>query len=127
MPVAFDAKIAVGSIMRSTGINKAEGGLENQAIESIANTNYKISNVRVGCMPKNTHVPVMFWRSVGSSQNAFFMEVDELAQAAGQDPQVPPRSASAPARLPGVLDKFAKKGNWGKPLPAGPWLRHRNS
>jgi isoquinoline 1-oxidoreductase subunit beta len=29
----------------------------------------------------------MFWRSVGSSQNAFFMEsyIDELAHAAGQD------------------------------------------
>jgi isoquinoline 1-oxidoreductase subunit beta len=39
MPVAFDAKIAVGSIMRSTGISKAESGIENQAIEGIANTN----------------------------------------------------------------------------------------
>jgi isoquinoline 1-oxidoreductase beta subunit len=74
MPTAFDAKIAVGSILRSVGRNTADNGLENQAIEGIANTNYKIPNVRVGVMLKNTHVPVMFWRSVGSSQNAFFME-----------------------------------------------------
>jgi hypothetical protein len=32
--------------------------------------------VRVGCMLKNTNVSVMFWRSVVSSQNAFFMESD---------------------------------------------------
>ena len=37
---------------------------------------------------KNTHVPVMFWRSVGSSQNAFAVEsfVDKVAHEARQDP-----------------------------------------
>lgn len=86
MPTAFDAKIAVGSILRSTGINKVENGIEAQAVEGFANIPYAIPNVRVGCMLKNTHVPVMFWRSVGSSQNAFFVEsyIDELAQAAGR-------------------------------------------
>src|ERR1039458_10001353 len=121
MPTAFDAKIAVGSIMRSVGMNKVENGIEPQAIEGIANTNYKIPNVRVGCMLKNTHVPVMFWRSVGSSQNAFFMEsyIDELAHTAGQDPYKFRRLllAHRPDFL-GVLDKVAEKSDWGKPLPA---------
>ena len=122
MPTAFDAKIAVGSIMRSVGMNKVGNGIEPQAIEGIANTNYKIPNVRVGCMLKNTHVPVMFWRSVGSSQNAFFMEsyIDELAQAAGQDPYKFRRALLAHRPdFVGVLDKIAEKGDWGKPLPAG--------
>jgi isoquinoline 1-oxidoreductase subunit beta len=122
LPTAFDARIAVGSIMRSTGISKAESGLENQATEGIANTNYKIPNVRVGCMLKNTHVPVMFWRSVGSSQNAFFMEsyVDELAHAAGQDAHKFRRTLlSHRPDFIGVLDKIAEKGDWGKPLAAG--------
>ncbi len=122
MPIAFDARIAVGSIMRSNGFSKVENGLENQAIEGIANTNYKIPNVRVGAMLKNTHIPVGFWRSVGSSQNAFFMEsyIDELAHAAGQDPYKFRRAmlAHRPDFL-GVLDKIAEKGDWGKPLPAG--------
>ena len=122
MPTAFDAKIAVGSIMRSVGMNKVESGIEAPAVEGFANTNYKIPNLRVGCMLKNTHVPVMFWRSVGSSQNAFFMEsyIDELAQAAGQDPYKFRRAllAHRPDYL-GVLDKLADKGDWGKPLPAG--------
>jgi isoquinoline 1-oxidoreductase beta subunit len=122
MPVAFDARIAVGSIQRSVGMNRVENGLEPQAIEGIANTNYKIPNLRVGCMLKNTHMPVGFWRSVGSSQNAFFMEsyIDELAHAAGKDAYQFRRTllAHRPDFL-GVLDKIAEKGDWGKPLPAG--------
>ena len=87
MPIAFDARVAVGSIQRSIGMSEVPSGIEPQAVEGIANTNYLIPNLRVGVMLKNTHIPVGFWRSVGSSQNAFFMEsyVDELAHAAGQD------------------------------------------
>lgn len=122
MPVAFDARIAVGSIQRSVGMNKVESGVEPQAVEGIANTQYKIPNVRVGVMLKNTHIPVGFWRSVGSSQNAFFMEsyVDELAQAGGHDPYKFRRTllAHRPDFI-GVLDKIADKGDWSKPLPAG--------
>ncbi len=122
MPTAFDARIAVGSILRSTGINKVESGVEAQAVEGFATTAYKIPNLRVGCMLKNTPVPVMFWRSVGSSQNAFFMEgyIDELAQAAGQDPYKFRRALLAHrSDFLGVLDKIAEKSDWGKPLPAG--------
>lgn len=122
IPVAFDAKIAVGSIQRSSGSGRTENGLEPQAIEGIANTNYKFPNIRVGAVLKNTHIPVGFWRSVGSSQNAFFMEsyVDELAHAAGKDAYQFRRTllAHRPDFI-GVLDKIADKGDWGKPLPAG--------
>ena len=123
MPVAFDARIAVGSIQRSSGnAASAAAGIEPQAIEGIANTNYKIPNVRVGVMLKNTHVPVGFWRSVGSSQNAFFMEsyIDELAYAAGEDPYKFRRKLLAHrADFLGVLDKLAEKGDWDKPLERG--------
>jgi isoquinoline 1-oxidoreductase subunit beta len=122
MPIAFDAKIAVGSILRSTGINKVENGIEAQAVEGFANIPYAIPSVRVGCMLKNTHVPVMFWRSVGSSQNAFFVEsyIDELAQAAGQDPYKFRRTLLAgKSDFLGVLDTIAEKSEWGKPLGQG--------
>ena len=122
MPTAFDAKIAVGSILRSTGINKVENGIEAQAVEGFANIPYAIPSVRVGCMLKNTHVPVMFWRSVGSSQNAFFVEsyIDELAQAAGQDPYKFRRALLAgKSDFLGVLDIIAEKSDWGKPLGQG--------
>jgi isoquinoline 1-oxidoreductase beta subunit len=122
MPTAFDAKIAVGSILRSTGINKVENGIEAQAVEGFANIPYAIPSVRIGCMLKNTHVPVMFWRSVGSSQNAFFVEsyIDELAQAAGQDPYKFRRTLLAgKSDFLGVLDTIAEKSDWGKPLGRG--------
>jgi isoquinoline 1-oxidoreductase beta subunit len=122
MPVAFDARVAVASILRSTGISTVPNGIEPQAVEGIANTQYRIPNVRVGCMMKNTHIPVGFWRSVGSSQNAFFMEsyVDELAHAAGKDPYQFRRALLAHRKdFIRVLDTVAEKGAWGKPLPAG--------
>jgi isoquinoline 1-oxidoreductase beta subunit len=121
-PTGFDAKIAVGSILRSTGISKVENGIEQQAVDGIVNVPYAIPSVRVGCMLKNTHVPVMFWRSVGSSQNAFFIEsyVDELAHAAGQDPYKYRRALLAgKSDFLGVLDLIAEKSDWGKPLGAG--------
>ena len=121
VPIAFDARIAVGSIQRSIGMSEVPSGIEPQAVEGIANTNYLIPNLRVGVMLKNTHIPVGFWRSVGSSQNAFFMEsyVDELAHAAGQDPYKFRRALlmHRPDFI-GVLDKIAEKGHWGKPLAA---------
>ncbi len=122
MPTAFDARIAVGSIFRSIGRGAPANGVEAQAVEGFTNIPYAIPNLRVGCMLKNTHVPVMFWRSVGSSQNAFFVEsyVDELAQAAGQDPYKFRRTLLAgKSDFLGVLDKIAEKSDWGKPLPAG--------
>ena len=71
---------------------------------------------------RNTHVPVAFWRSVGSSQNAFALEsfIDELAHAAGKDPYEF-RRAMVRHRSDwlGVLDVLAEKSGWGSPLPRG--------
>ena len=122
LPLAWQIHTAVGSIQRSLGWSKVESGIEGSAVEGLANTPYEVPNLRVDCTLKNTHVPVMFWRSVGSSQNAFAVEsfVDELAHEAGRDPLQYRRSllAHRPDMLH-VLDVLAEKGDWGKPLPAG--------
>ena len=120
-PVGFDFRTAVGSITRSVG-GEVKNGVERSAIEGLANCPYQVGALKVGVNLKNTHVPVMWWRSVGSSQNAFAVEsfIDELAHAAGRDPLEYRRTLLA-GRLDflAVLDKLADKGDWGKPLPKG--------
>ena len=122
LPVAWQIRTAVGSIQRSLGMGEPKDGVERQAVEGLANLPYRADNLLVECALKNTHVPVMFWRSVGSSQNAFAMEsfIDEAAHAAGQDPYQFRRALlkDKPDFL-GVLDMLAEKGNWGQPMPTG--------
>ena len=121
-PAGFDFTTAVGSITRSLGWGAVTNGVERQAIEGLANCPYRADALKVGVNLNNTHVPVMFWRSVGSSQNAFAVEsfLDELSHAAGRDP-VEYRRAALQGRpdFLAVLDALADKGDWGKPLPKG--------
>jgi isoquinoline 1-oxidoreductase beta subunit len=67
-------------------------------------------------------VPVLWWRSVGSTHTAYSTEVfiDELADAAGRDPVEFRRTLlrDHPRHL-GVLNLVAEKAGWGKPLPEG--------
>jgi hypothetical protein len=46
-------------------------GIEPMAVEGLANVPYRVPNTPVDCVLGNTHIPVSFWRSIGSSQNAF--------------------------------------------------------
>jgi isoquinoline 1-oxidoreductase beta subunit len=120
--VGLEIRTSVGSILRSLGMSRVDTGIEPMAVEGLANNPYRIADQRIDCVLKNTHVPVMFWRSVGSSINAFVVEgfVDELAHEAGQDAYKFRRAllAHRPDFLH-VLDTVAAKGDWGKPLPAG--------
>jgi isoquinoline 1-oxidoreductase beta subunit len=127
MPTAIDARTAVGSIIQSIkpmlDLGAMMGpGVEPLAVEGLANMPYAVPNLTVDAALRNTHVPVMFWRSVGSSQNAFAVEsfIDELAHEAGQDPYDFRRKllAGKPEFL-NVLDTLAEKGDWRTPMPAG--------
>jgi isoquinoline 1-oxidoreductase beta subunit len=122
MPQVLTIRTAVGSLLRSLGINKVENGIEPMAVEGLANNPYNIANTRVECALKNTHIPVAFWRSVGASQNAFAIEsfIDEMAVAGGQDPyQLRRTLLEGKADWLKVLDTAAEKGDWGKPIGAG--------
>ncbi len=83
---------------------------------------YTIPNLLIDHAMRNTHVPPGFWRGVNINQNAIFLEcfIDELAQAAGQDPLAFRRKMmdKHPKSL-AVLNAVAEKGGWGKPLAAG--------
>ena len=121
-PQALQARIAVGSLIRGGNGPQEVQASEPMATECIQNSFYALPARDVGVLLKNSHVPVSFWRGVGSSQNGFFMEsfVDELAHAAGQDPLKYRRAllADRPDAL-GVVDALAKTSDWGQPLPRG--------
>lgn len=120
-PVAIDSKIAVGSLLKGMIGRLPPNGTEPMAVEVIATHAYRIPNDHVGVQLKNAHVPVHFWRSVGASQNAFFLEsfIDEMAHAAGEDPYKFRRAMLDRPDYLGVLDKLAEKSGWGTPLPPG--------
>jgi isoquinoline 1-oxidoreductase beta subunit len=125
MPTAIQAQTAVGSIVKSIKPMlefPMKPGIEPMAVEGLANMPYAVPNLKVDAVLKNTHVPVMFWRSVGSTQNAFAVEsfIDELAHEAGQDPyQFRRKMLEGKADFLKVLDTLAEKSNWGQKLPPG--------
>ncbi len=122
-PVAFSARVASPSIMEGSGFMKIPPtGVDQFAVEGIADLPYDIPNLRVEYARVEPGVQVWFWRSVGHSQNIFFSEsfIDELAHEAGKDPFEFRRSLlGKQPRYRGVLEAAAEKAGWGKPLPAG--------
>lgn len=90
---AWHARIAVPSVgpsFMSRNVPSLGGGdgANAQALEGALQMPYDLGAVRVEHADVTTPVPLGFWRSVGHSYTAFFVEsfVDELAQAAGVDP-----------------------------------------
>jgi len=83
---------------------------------------YTVPNLLVDHAMRNPHVPPGFWRGVNINQNAVFIEsfMDELAEAAGQDPVEFRRKllGNTPRAL-GVLNAVAKGIGWDKPAPKG--------
>jgi isoquinoline 1-oxidoreductase beta subunit len=81
-----------------------------------------IPNLLIDHAMRNPHVPPGFWRGVNINQNAVYLEcfMDELAQAAGQDPLEFRRKLMAknPKHL-AVLNAVAARAGWGTPAPKG--------
>ena len=120
---ALHIESVCGSIQRSANPAAAKDGLDNTALEGIGpSVPYnRVPNWYTGLLLKNTHIPVSYWRSVGGSQNTFYLEsfVDELAHAAGKDPLEFRRGLTDRADALSVLNKLAEMSNWGSKLPKG--------
>ena len=121
--VSFTAKIAAPSIMKASGFMQVPAsGVDSFAVEGIKEVPYDIPNIKIEYSQQEPGVQVWFLRSVGHSQNAFFIEsfVDELAVAAGKDPYEFRRSMLGKQDVARqVLETAATKAGWGKPLPKG--------
>jgi isoquinoline 1-oxidoreductase beta subunit len=97
-------------------------GLSRTGVEGVADLAYAIPNVLVDYHAEDPGIPVSYWRSVGYSQNTWFLEsfIDEIAAAGGKDPfELRRRLVAGNPRLKAVLELAAEKAGWGKPLPKG--------
>ena len=84
------------------------------------------TNWKVELVPDTIEVPLGFWRSVGHSQNTFFLEsfLDEVAVGTGQDPiafrrRLLSSGSTQHQRALAVLDRLEAESGWGSPAPAG--------
>ncbi len=121
-PTAWTHRIVGPSIMSRVFPNRVKNGIDPTSVEGAANIPYAIPNIHVDYVMMDIGVPVGFWRSVGSSQNAFITEcfVDELAAAAKIDPyEFRRRLLGGAPRHRAVLELAAEKAGWGKPLAQG--------
>ncbi|MGB1274474.1 MAG: xanthine dehydrogenase family protein molybdopterin-binding subunit, partial [Nannocystaceae bacterium] len=125
LPIAVPAKIRrwlMGNTSRLIASNAVFADV--LATEGASNHGYAIPNQRVTYTPFATPFKVSWWRSVGHSFNGFIIEsfIDELADAAGQDPY-PFRRAMLQdnPRWLAVLDAVAEMSDWEKKaaLPPG--------
>jgi isoquinoline 1-oxidoreductase beta subunit len=121
-PTAFINRSVTHSILSWFRPDAVKDGIDRTSVEGLNNMPYGFEHQRIEHLIKNTHVPVAFWRSVGSSQNAFALEsfVDEIAHAGGKDPvELRRLLLKGHADWLHVLDTVAEKANWGKALPMG--------
>lgn len=123
LPVAWQQRIVCQSIVKGTPFEGGmmKEGIDKTAVEGIADLSYAVPNLQVEYQMAPAGVPVLWWRSVGHSFTAFVKEcfIDELANAAGQDPLAFRKQLLVEhPRQVALLDLLAEKAGWGKPEKA---------
>lgn len=100
-----------------------KNGIDAVSVEGAANLPYAIPNLQVELhTPTDIKVPVLWWRSVGSTHTAYSTEtfLDRLAAESKQDPvALRLKLLGKHPRHTAVLRLAAEKAGWGEPLAAG--------
>ena len=97
-------------------------GVDATSVEGASNLPYAIPNLKVELTTTDVKIPVLWWRSVGSTHTAYAIEtfMDDLAAAAKRDPvEFRLSMLEAHPRHAAVLRLAAEKADWNKPLPEG--------
>jgi len=95
---------------------------DETAVEGAVSIPYNIANLQVRHTHADIGVPVSFWRSVGHSQNAFYVEsfIDELAHETARDSYLFRRELlQKHPRHQKVLDLAAEHAGWNTALSEG--------
>jgi isoquinoline 1-oxidoreductase beta subunit len=122
--VAFRQRIVGQSILIGTPFEAilVKNGVDPTATGGSAAEQYDLADAQVSWSRPTVGVPVLWWRSVENTHMAFSKEVmiDELAQAAGEDP-VEFRLAllGKHPRHVGALKLAAQKAGWDQPFSKG--------
>ena len=124
--VGLHVRISGQSILASLAPQSLQNGKDPATFQGFqpsgpeAAYGYNVPNLLVDHAMRNPHVLAGFWRGVNTNQNAFYMEcfMDELAQAAGQDP-LEFRLKLLKPKYAAVLKAATDKAGYGKPLPEG--------
>jgi isoquinoline 1-oxidoreductase beta subunit len=120
--IAYRQRIVGQSILAGTPFATVmvKNGVDPTAVGGSAAEQYDLEHVNVSWSETKVGVPVLWWRSVEHTHMAFSKEViiDELAQAAGQDP-IAFRLAllGKHPRHVGALKLAAEKAGWDRPFP----------
>lgn len=100
-----------------------KNGVDATATEGTADTAYNIPNFHVSAHHPTPNVPVLWWRSVGHTHNAFVMEtlIDELTARAKADPIAYRRKLlkGDAGKLHRTLNLMDEKSAWRHSLPKG--------
>jgi isoquinoline 1-oxidoreductase beta subunit len=126
MPIAWRHVVVGQSITAGTAFEAytTKNGVDETAVEGVADTHYEIPNFLVTVHHPTVNVPVLWFRSVGHTHTAFVMEtlIDELAIRAKMDPIAYRRKLLKPdaKKLLGTLAVMEKESAaWRSNLPAG--------
>ncbi|MEF7617160.1 xanthine dehydrogenase family protein molybdopterin-binding subunit [Aquincola sp. MAHUQ-54] len=123
--LAWQHTIVGQSILKGTPFEPfmVKNGIDKVAVEGVDDTPYALP-LSLDVHHPEVNVPVLWWRSVGHTHTAFVMEtlVDELAQAAGQDPVAYRRTllGDRHPRIRAALDLAVERSGYGqRKLPEG--------
>ena len=120
----WNHRIVGQSILKGSQFEKllVKNGIDHTSIEGAIELPYVIPNFSVELTTTDVGVPVLWWRSVGSTHTGFSVEsfVDEALLAAGETDQVEGRlKLIKDPRHAGVLKAVAKLAKWPRPATEG--------
>ncbi len=121
--VGWNQRVVSQSILKGTSAEKfIRNGIDPTAVEGSHHLPYAIDNFHLDVHMVASGIPVLWWRSVGHSHNAYATEVffDMAAKACNADPYEMRRGMlQGHDRLLGVLNLAASAAGWGEPLGKG--------
>jgi isoquinoline 1-oxidoreductase subunit beta len=119
--LVWSQRVVGQSIVADTAFaSMIKNGVDPTAVGGSAPEQYELDHAHVSWSRAKVGVPVLWWRSVENTHMAYSKEVmiDELAQAAGEDPVAfRLKFLGRHPRHFGALKLVAEKAGWDKPFP----------